>query len=61
MTISEKVWQEYSQRLKSFVQSKVHDDSLSDDILQDVFLKMHTRLNSLKDETKMKSWLYQIA
>lgn len=31
-----------------------------DDTLQNVFLKMHTGLVSLKDETKLQSWLYQI-
>lgn len=33
----------------------------TDDILQDVFLKMHGGLSFLKDKTKMQSWLYQIS
>jgi RNA polymerase sigma-70 factor (ECF subfamily) len=37
------------------------DDATTDDTLQDVFLKMHAGLASLKDETKLKSWIYQIA
>lgn len=61
MNISEKLWQEYHAKLQAFVRSKVSDDATSDDILQDVFLKMHSGLASLKDETKLKSWLYQIA
>lgn len=36
------------------------DDAAAEDILQNVFLKMHTGLVSLKDETKLKSWLYRI-
>lgn len=61
MNASEKVWQEYHSMLRAFIQSKVFNDSATDDILQNVFLKMHTDLASLKDKTKLKSWLYQIA
>ena len=32
----------------------------TDDLLQDVFMKIHTRIDSLKEETKLESWLYQI-
>lgn len=61
MNRSEKVWQEYHSRLRAFIKSRVSDDTATDDVLQNVFLKMHTGLVSLKDETKLKSWLYQIA
>ena len=61
MNTSEKVWQEYHSRLRAFIKSRIIDDTATDDILQNVFLKMHTGLDSLKDETKLKSWLYQIA
>ena len=61
MNTSEKVWQEYHSRLRSFIKSRIIDDTSADDILQNVFLKMHAGLVSLKDETKLQSWLYQIA
>ncbi|MFA7382117.1 MAG: RNA polymerase sigma factor SigZ [Desulfurivibrionaceae bacterium] len=61
MNVSEKVWQEYHSRLRGFVKSRIADDAATDDVLQNVFLKMHTGLASLKDETKLASWLYQIA
>jgi RNA polymerase sigma-70 factor, ECF subfamily len=61
MNTSEKVWQEYHPRLRAFIKSRISDDMAADDVLQNVFLKMHTGLASLKDETKLKSWLYQIA
>jgi len=60
MDISEKIWQEYHSRLRAFILNRISDDAASDDILQNVFLKMHMGLDSLKDETKLKSWLYQI-
>ena len=61
MNTSEKVWQEYHPRLRAFVKSRIPDDMTADDVLQNVFLKMHTGLASLKDATKLQSWLYQIA
>ena len=61
MILSEKVWQEYHARLKTFIRGRVADDAASDDILQDVFVKMHSGLPSLKDASKLQSWLYQIA
>lgn len=61
MNTSEKIWYEYHARLRSFIKSKVIDDTATDDTLQNVFLKMHTGLASLQDKTKLKSWLYQIA
>ena len=61
MNTSERVWQEYHSRLRTFIRRRVSDDAATDNIIQDVFLKMHDRLASLKDATKLQSWLYQIA
>ncbi len=61
MSTSETVWQEYHWRLRAFIRSRVADDAAADDLLQTVFLKIHTGLQSLKDEAKLRSWLYQIA
>jgi RNA polymerase sigma-70 factor (ECF subfamily) len=61
MNTSEKIWQEYHSRLRAFIKSRIIDDAATDDTLQNVFLKMHSGLTSLKDETKLQSWLYQIA
>ncbi|MFH0728553.1 MAG: RNA polymerase sigma factor SigZ [Pseudomonadota bacterium] len=60
MRSSEQIWEEYHLRLRSFIKRRIVDDAATDDILQNVFLKMHTGLASLKDATKLKSWLYRI-
>ncbi len=31
-----------------------------DDLLQDVFVKIHSRIDTLQQEAKLESWLYQI-
>ena len=46
-------------KLSSFIRSKVAEDMV-DDLIQDVFMKIHTRIDSLKEGAKIESWLYQI-
>lgn len=46
-------------KLTTFIRSRVPKD-VADDLLQDVFIKIHTRIDSLKKDTKLESWLYQI-
>jgi len=48
------------QQLRSFVYRRVKDSALAEDIVQDVFVKVHTRLGQLKDSEKVTGWLYQI-
>jgi len=61
MDISEKVWLDHQARLRAFIARRIPDDAAAKDTLQNVFLKMHTGLASLKEEAKLQSWLYQIA
>ena len=55
------VWNNYSTDLKQFIISKVKDNTIADDILQDTFIKIHTKLHTLKDLNKLKSWVFSIA
>ncbi len=56
----ENIWLGYHHKLHGFIQSRVGDASIADDILQDVFTRIHSRLDSLKDSGKIQSWIYQI-
>ena len=58
---TQQVWTKYSNDLKRFIFSKVKDEAIADDILQDSFLKIHTKLHTLKDLNKLKSWIFSIA
>jgi RNA polymerase sigma-70 factor (ECF subfamily) len=33
---------------------------MAEDIIQDVFIKVYESLNTLKDQRKILSWMYQI-
>lgn len=55
------VWDMYAEDAKRFIYSKVKDVEIANDILQDTFIKVHTKLDTLKDRTKLKSWLFSVA
>jgi RNA polymerase sigma-70 factor, ECF subfamily len=56
----DQIWRDYHSGLLSFIRRRVGAD-LAEDILQDVFVKAHSRLNTLADADRVQSWLYQIA
>lgn len=56
----EQIWKDYHQKLHNFIQSRVYDKSAADDILQEVFIRIHSRLGTLRDSNRIQSWIYQI-
>ena len=54
------IWNEYRARLFRFVQSRVNDTSVAEDIVHDVLTKVYAHLDRLKDHGKFKGWIYQI-
>lgn len=57
----ETVWETFHARLRRFILKRVSDEATADDILQDVFLKIHLRMSTLREEDRLEAWLYQIA
>lgn len=55
------IWNLYADDVKHFILSKVQDDFVADDLLQDTFLKIHTKKDSLKDASKLKAWVFSVA
>lgn len=55
------VWQTYSTDLKRFIFNKLKDEQATNDVLQEVFVKVHLKLHALHDQDKIKPWLYAIA
>jgi RNA polymerase sigma-70 factor, ECF subfamily len=54
------IWTKTQHQLKSFVYRRVRDKALAEDIVQDVFLKFHAKLDQLKDTEKISGWIFQI-
>jgi RNA polymerase sigma-70 factor (ECF subfamily) len=60
MNTTKEIWSKYHSNLLAFIQKRVDDKVAAEDILQDVFVRIHSRLDTLEKNSKLKSWLYQI-
>ena len=61
MTITTaQVWNDFSWRLRAFILDRITNEEDADDLLQDIFTKIHNNLSSLKDEGRLTAWLFQI-
>jgi len=57
----ETLWNQFHDGLYHFLVSRLPDEDDADDILQEVFIRIHTRLETVRDMDKLESWIYQIA
>jgi len=60
MTTTEQVWEAFHTPLQQFIRRRVVDDSTAEDLLQEVFLKIHQHIGGLKDARQLESWLYRL-
>ncbi|BAU65846.1 RNA polymerase sigma-E factor, ECF-type, group 3 [Stanieria sp. NIES-3757] len=56
----QQLWQQYKDPLQQFLRSQVKNSADVDDLLQEIFIKTHQHLNTLKEPEKLRSWLFQI-
>jgi RNA polymerase sigma-70 factor (ECF subfamily) len=56
----ESIWEQTSAKLKAFIFRRVEDEDVADDLLQEVFVRVHQNMSTLKDAEKLESWIYQI-
>jgi len=57
---TERIWKEFSALLRHFILKRVPNRDDAEDILQVVFLKIHQNIDQLKDDDKLRAWIYQI-
>ncbi|MGH1385754.1 sigma-70 family RNA polymerase sigma factor [Kordia sp.] len=60
MTTTE-IWERYADDVKRLIMSKVKDAQITDDLVQEVFLKVHAKLETVADERKIKPWLLSVS
>lgn len=66
MTVAEtqdatyQIWVELKTNLHRFITRRANNEADADDILQEVFIKIHSNIGRLRDTTKVHSWVYQI-
>ena len=61
MATTEMVWQGLARTLHGFILRRVRDPHVAEDVLQDVFVKVHQGLPLLRDEERLEAWIYRIA
>ncbi|GCE30564.1 hypothetical protein KDA_60480 [Dictyobacter alpinus] len=59
-TITEQAWDAFHAPLYHFIRRRVADEASAEDLLQEVFLKIHQRGEDLRDARRLESWIYQI-
>lgn len=56
----ELIWKDHHDQLLNFINKRVKNRDESEDILQDVFLKILSKIDTLKDSSKLQAWIYQM-
>jgi RNA polymerase sigma-70 factor, ECF subfamily len=59
-TTTEQVWEAFHAPLHQFIRHRVADEATAEDLLQEVFLKIHQQGSRLRDVRHLEGWLYQI-
>lgn len=58
--LTEEVWETFRSRLYGYVRARSRSAADAEDIVQDVFVKVHQRIGTLNDDTRLASWLYRV-
>jgi RNA polymerase sigma-70 factor (ECF subfamily) len=56
----EHVWNDFKAELFGFIKSRIHNQELAEDLLQEVFIKIHANLKALDENANLVSWIYRI-
>jgi RNA polymerase sigma-70 factor (ECF subfamily) len=54
-------WQDIERRLRPYVARRVASPADVDDVLQEIFLKIHRGLSALRDGESFGGWVYRVA
>jgi RNA polymerase sigma-70 factor, ECF subfamily len=57
----DQIWRDYHNGLLGFIRRRVGAADVAEDILQDVFVKAYSRMDTLVNTDRIQSWLYRIA
>lgn len=54
------VLEEFRTPLKGFISKRISNEQDAEEILQDVLIKIHTEIETLKNSERINAWIYQI-
>lgn len=55
------VYDQYYTKVRKFILALVKDQWVADDLIQETFLRVQQNLGTLKDSSKLSSWIFRIA
>lgn len=58
---TEAIWDTFDAGLRRFILKRISDRGAAEDVLQEVYLRIHSRIATLRDRRKLHGWIYQIA
>jgi RNA polymerase sigma-70 factor (ECF subfamily) len=58
---TEAIWAGLSADLRRFIRRRVADDHVTEDLLQEIFVRVHRSLPSLQEADRLPAWVYRIA
>ena len=53
------IWGESRSRLKNFIAKRIDNEADAEDVLQNVFFKIHQRVSEVKNPEKLYAWVFQ--
>lgn len=56
----ETLWMEVRGRLRTFIAKQVAADTAVDDLLQEVFLKIHDNIDRVQDPRRLVAWIFTV-
>ena len=60
-TNTQRIWREFGDDLRRFILRRVDNPEDAEDLLQETFIKIHGKLDTLQDNKRLSAWIYQIA
>ncbi len=60
-TNTQRIWREFGDDLRRFILRRVASPEDAEDLLQETFIKIHGKLDTLQDNERLSAWIYQIA
>lgn len=58
---TESMWPKLRKRVRAFIRSRVRDEHLVEDLVQETLLKVYRRISTLRESEKLTSWAMSIA
>jgi RNA polymerase sigma-70 factor (ECF subfamily) len=55
------IYDEYYRPVRRFILNTVRNEWVADDLVQETFIKINNNLETVRDASKLKSWIFRIA